>query len=87
MKISAAEFDAKFDAGEDIAENLDLSKARVFAQGEMRVDLTPTKVNVDFPAWIVGALDREANRIGVARQALIKLWIVERLEKPSAAAK
>ena len=44
-------------------------------------DLTPTKVNVDFPAWVVAALDEEADRIGIARQALIKLWIVERLEQ------
>lgn len=44
-------------------------------------DLTPRKVNVDFPAWVVAELDREASRIGIARQALIKLWIVERLER------
>ena len=42
--------------------------------------LEPQKVNVDFPAWVVAGLDREAGRIGIARQALIKLWIVERLE-------
>lgn len=45
----------------------------------------PQKVNVDFPAWVVGALDREADRIGVPRQSLIKLWIVERLERIAAA--
>lgn len=48
--------------------------------------LEPQKVNVDFPAWVVGALDREADRIGVPRQSLIKLWIVERLERPAVAA-
>lgn len=43
--------------------------------------LAPQKVNVDFPAWVVAGLDREASRIGIARQALIKLWIAERLEQ------
>ena len=44
------------------------------------LDLTPQKVNVDFPAWVVSALDREADRLGVPRQSLIKVWIAERLE-------
>jgi hypothetical protein len=44
------------------------------------------KVNVDFPAWVVQALDCEANRVGVPRQSLIKLWIVERLESSRRAA-
>ena len=79
--ISAEEFDAKFDAGEDITDYLDLSSARVLAPGEDEtLNLTPQKVNVDFPAWVVAALDRESDRLGVARQALIKIWIVERLE-------
>ncbi len=43
--------------------------------------LTPHKVNVDFPAWVVSALDREADRLGVPRQSLIKVWIAERLEQ------
>lgn len=47
--------------------------------------VAPQKVNVDFPAWVVAALDREAQRIGIARQALIKVWIVERLEGTKAA--
>lgn len=79
--ITAAEFDAKFDRGEDISEHLDLSSARTFAPGEDEtLDLTPQKVNVDFPAWVVSRLDREADRLGVPRQSLIKVWIVERLE-------
>ncbi len=44
-------------------------------------DLTPQKVNIDFPAWVVAAVDREADRIGVPRQSLLKTWIVERLER------
>ncbi|MCB1358829.1 MAG: hypothetical protein KDK53_20795 [Maritimibacter sp.] len=71
--ISAAEFDAKFDAGEDIDQYVDMSTAR-------RPNLEARRVNVDFPAWMVTGLDREAARLGVSRQALIKLWIAERLE-------
>ncbi|MCA9680470.1 MAG: hypothetical protein KDK53_20770 [Maritimibacter sp.] len=70
--ITAAEFEARFDAGEDIAEYLDASTAR-------RPNLEARRVNVDFPAWMVTGLDREAARLGVSRQALIKLWIAERL--------
>ena len=44
------------------------------------INLTPRKVNIDFPAWVIQALDRESNRIGVPRQSMVKMWIVERLE-------
>lgn len=73
--ISTADFDAKFDAGEDISQHLDFSSMRV-----VKPETGAQKVNVDFPIWVVDALDSEAERIGIARQALIKLWIVERLE-------
>jgi len=78
--LSAAEFDKKFDAGEDISGHLDLATARV-CEPEMQ------KVNVDFPAWVVTGLDREAARLGIARQALIKVWIAERLERAAATAR
>ncbi len=74
--MKASEFDRKFDAGEDISGDVDWSKAR-------RLNLAPRRVNVDFPAWVVEALDREAGRLGVTRQALVKLWIAERLDKTS----
>jgi hypothetical protein len=61
-----------FDAGEDITENLDLNKAR-------RVGNVAKRVNVDFPLWMVKSLDREAQRLGVTRQSLIKLWLADRL--------
>lgn len=70
--ISAAEFDRMFDDGEDISAYVDWSNAR-------RPGLEPKRVNVDFPTWMVEGLDREAKRLGVTRQALIKLWIAERL--------
>ncbi len=73
-KVSAKEFDAKFHAGEDIAEFVDWSKMR-------RPGREVRRVNVDFPNWVVEALDREAQRLGVTRQALVKLWIAERLGK------
>lgn len=73
-KITAEEFEAKFDAGEDITEYIDWSTAR-------RPNQEPRRVNVDFPAWVVAALDREASRLGVTRQALIKIWIAERVER------
>jgi hypothetical protein len=63
-----------FDAGEDITEHLDLSKAK-------RVGNDPKRVNVDFPLWMVKSLDREAQRLGVTRQSLIKLWLADRLEQ------
>ena len=79
--ITSAVFDAMADAGEDISAHLNLSTAQTFAPGEDETpDLTPRKVNVNFPAWVVSALDREAERLGVPRQSLIKVWIAERLE-------
>jgi hypothetical protein len=73
-KISATELDAKFDAGEDISDFVDWSRMR-------RPGREVRRVNVDFPNWVVEALDREAQRLGVTRQALVKLWIAERLGK------
>jgi len=73
-KISAAELDAKADRGESIAEHFDLATAR-------RPGLAIQRVNVDFPVWEVEALDREASRLGIPRQALIKVWIAERLDR------
>jgi CopG antitoxin of type II toxin-antitoxin system len=70
--ITAAEFDRKADDGEDLSEYLDWSKAS-------RPNLEPKRVNVDFPMWVVNGLDREAQRLGVTRQSLIKMWIAEKL--------
>ncbi len=72
--MKAKEFDKKFDEGEDITKYLDVSKARKPGQEQKRV-------NVDFPAWMIRLLDKEAKRLGVPRQAIIKVWIGERLEK------
>ena len=72
-KITTEELDAKFDRGKDISEHVDWSKAR-------RPGLENRRVNVDFPAWMVDALDTEARRLGVPRQSVIKVWIAERLD-------
>jgi len=73
--VKAKDFDKKFDEGkEDVLEHFDLSTAR-------RLNHEQKRVNVDFPQWVVDSLDREANRIGVTRQSLIKMWTVERIEQ------
>jgi hypothetical protein len=72
-KIQASEFDRRFDEGEDVSGFIDVGSAR-------RPGLESRRVNVDFPAWVVAGLDREARRLGVTRQSLIKMWIAERLE-------
>jgi hypothetical protein len=74
MKVKASKFDQEFDAGEDVSRYLDMSKAR-------RPGLEQRRVNVDFPVWMIDSLDREAARLGVPRQSLIKVWIAERLER------
>jgi len=76
--MKAKDFDEKFDQGEeDIVEDLDLSTAR-------RVNQASKRINVDFPTWVVDSLDREAARIGVTRQSIIKVWLVERLKAEAA---
>ena len=70
--MKANELDKKFDAGEDISGDVDWSRAR-------RPNMEMRRVNVDFPAWVVEGLDRQASRLGVTRQSLIKMWIAEKL--------
>jgi hypothetical protein len=72
--ISAEEFDRLFDEGADITPYLDMSSAR-------RPGREPKRVNVDFPGWMVDRLDAEAKRRGVTRQALIKMWLADRLDQ------
>jgi hypothetical protein len=74
--MKAKDFEQAFDDG-DILESLDLSKAKRSMQDQKRV-------NVDFPAWMIESLDKEAGRIGVTRQSIIKIWLAERLEELAA---
>ena len=78
--MKAKTFDRKFESGGKILDQVDLSKAR-------RVGTDPKRVNVDFPAWMVDSLDREARRLGVTRQSLTKLWLADRLGQPVVASK
>ena len=70
----ARDFDKKFDEGKDISKYLDVSKAR-------RPEQEQKRVNVDFPVWMIQLLDKDAKRLGVPRQSIIKVWVAERLEK------
>jgi hypothetical protein len=72
--MKANDLDTVFDAGEDISPYLDVSKARRPQQEQKRV-------NVDFPLWMIQEMDKEARRIGVPRQSIIKVWVAERLQK------
>jgi hypothetical protein len=78
--MKAKIFDRKFDSGGKIVDDIDLNQAR-------RIGTDAKRVNVDFPAWMVDSLDREARRLGVTRQSLIKLWLADRLGQPIVAAK
>jgi hypothetical protein len=77
--MKAEEFDEAFDRGEDVSSALDVAAAR-------RPGLEQRRVNVDFPVWMIESLDREARRLGVTRQSIIKVWIAERLERRDPAA-
>ncbi len=72
--MKAEKFDRDFDQGKDISGALDLSRSR-------RPKLAQKRVNVDFPMWMVEMLDKEASRLGVTRQSIIKVWLAERLER------
>jgi len=74
--MKAKKFDEKFDEDQDISKYLDMSKAR-------RPEQEQKRVNVDFPIWMIHYLDKEAKRLGVPRQSIIKVWLAERLEKIS----
>ena len=78
--ITAKEFDKKFDNGEDISQYLDFSKSIKLNDFEKKINKTK-KINVDFPENILTLLDQEAQKIGVTRQSIIKVWIAERLKE------
>ena len=75
--MKAKDFDKKFESGEDITKYLDLSKAKRPGQEQKRV-------NVDFPVWMIHSLDKEAKRLGVPRQSLIKVLVAEHIQKATA---
>ena len=71
--MKAEQLDALFDSGEDIVPHLDLSTVR-------RLNLDKKRVNVDLPIWMIEDLDKEADKIGVTRQSIIKVWLSDRLK-------
>ena len=71
--MKAKKFDSDFESNKDIIKSLDLSKIK-------RPNQTQRRVNVDFPTWMIDSLDKEASRLGVTRQSIIKVWLAERLE-------
>ena len=79
--MKAKDFDQKFDSGtEDIISDLDLTSLA-------RLNQKHKRVNVDFPIWMIESLDREAGRVGVTRQSIIKMWLAEKLESVGGSAK
>lgn len=72
--MKAKELDKKFDEGENITAHLDIGHAT-------RKNQEARRVNVDFPSWMIHSLDKEAGRLGVTRQSIIKVWISERLKE------
>jgi hypothetical protein len=75
--MKANEFENKFENNEEIIGYLDLSSAH-------RVNQEQRRVNVDFPSWMIDSLDKEARRLGVTRQSIIKVWLAERLHNKTA---
>lgn len=78
--MKAKTFDRQFDSGKSIVGRLDLRKAK-------RIGTDAKRVNVDFPSWMVSSLDREASRLGVTRQSLIKLWLADKLGQSATTAR
>ena len=75
--MKAKDLDKQFDGNEDVSRHLDIARAK-------RANQEARRVNVDFPSWMVHSLDKEANRLGVTRQSIIKVWISERLKEKTA---
>lgn len=72
--LSAGELDALHDAGVDLSAHVDLTKA-------VRPGRTVQRVNVDFPVDLLREIDQEARRLGVTRQAFIKVRLADALFK------
>ena len=72
--MNTEEFNSKFDEGQSMVDDLDLSRA-------LRPEQQQTRISVDFPVWMVNSLDKEAHRLGVTRQSIIKMWLAEKLER------
>ncbi|MBN1158291.1 MAG: hypothetical protein JXA61_02830 [Bacteroidales bacterium] len=72
--MKASEFDQRFDAGEDVMPYMD-------KKGIRKPGLEQRRIIVDFPAWMVHQLDKEATRLGITRQSIIKMWISQKIDE------
>jgi len=75
LAISSAEFDRRFDSGEDIHDLIDMSKATVIRQGKK------VRITLDVAESLVRDIDEIRKRIGVDRGALIKVWLHEKVKQ------
>jgi hypothetical protein len=75
--MKASEFDRLFEAGESTVEYLDKTQMK-------RPGLEQRRITVDFPVWMVHQLDKEATRLGITRQSIIKMWISEKISNKTA---
>jgi hypothetical protein len=76
--MKADQLDDVFNSRADLLPHLNLSTLR-------RPNLEQKRVNVDLPVWMIEGLDREADKLGVTRQSIIKIWLADRLKKVSSA--
>jgi hypothetical protein len=72
--ISAVEFDEKFEKKENLVPYLQTDKIT-------KPGLKSRRVSVDFPEWMVQELDRAAQKLGITRQSLIKVFISDKLKE------
>ncbi len=71
--MTALELDKKFDDNhDDILEYFDLSNIK-------KPNYTSTKLDIDMPVWMINSLKKEAKHIGITVQAVIKMWLAQRL--------
>jgi len=73
--MKASKIDKVFDDNqEDILEHFDISQLKVINEDLKRV-------NIDIPVWMINSLDKEAKHIGISRQAVIKMWLADKLRQ------
>jgi predicted DNA binding CopG/RHH family protein len=82
--ITAKEFDKLFDDGEDVSQYLDSSSRMSTAEflKKHKIGVAPKRMNLDLPEWVMDKVDNCANALGMPRQALIRVWILEKLGIP-----
>jgi hypothetical protein len=72
------EFDRRFDAGEDIHDLIDMTKAKIIRRGKK------VRITLDIAEELAQEIDQIRLNIGVERAALIKIWLHERVQQEKA---